>query len=77
MQSTFNHAVHDTDTVIADNIIMKVYNIYYNQKKINNKPLSKDDVTKIKEHSTIRKADHGKTEEIPVNQIRFIECTIF
>ena len=56
---------------------MKVYNIYYNQKRINNKPLSKDDVTKIKEHSTIRKADHGKTEEIPVNQIRFIECTIF
>lgn len=56
---------------------MKVYNIYYNQRRINNKPLTNDDVTKIKTQNTIHKAGRGQLEEIPVSKVQFVECTVF
>ena len=68
---------------------MKAYNIYYNHKRINNTLLSKDDIDEIKSHKTLRKFNkkmnihnvdsnnYISLEEIPVNDIRIVECIIF
>ena len=58
--------------------IMRVYNLYYKQQRINKKPLSKEEAEKIRSMKTINKViSKDEIEEIPVDRIRFVECVIF
>lgn len=56
---------------------MRVYNLYYKQQRINQKPLSKEEANKIKSMKTVSKIAGNNIEEIPVDMIRFVECIIF
>ncbi len=57
---------------------MKYYNIYYKGSKINNRPITEEDLELIKNESTIQKRNiiTGKLETISTNQLKFISTII-
>ena len=57
---------------------MKAYNIYYNNEKINNRPLTEEDIETIKKYPYITKRDtiQNKMYEIETRKLKFIKCTI-
>ena len=58
---------------------MKCFNLYYNESKINNRPLSKEELDNIfTENKDIIKHNSvtGKNEKIPLNKIRVIKTII-
>lgn len=57
---------------------MRAYNIYYKQQRINKTPLSADDVNIIKSQKFVNKIQNKNlVEQIPVDEIRFVECIMF
>lgn len=57
---------------------MKYYNIYYKGSKINNRPITEEDLELIKNESTIQKRNiiTGKLETISTDQLKFINTII-
>lgn len=55
---------------------MARYNLYYNYKKINHKPLSDEEASQIKNQQYIFKNIDGINVKIPLSKIKFIKCTI-
>lgn len=57
---------------------MKCFNIYYKDMKINNRPLSDDDIKSLKESKYIYKRNNitNKLESIPVNKIQIIKTIL-
>jgi len=57
---------------------MKAYNIYYNNEKINKRPLTEEDVETIKKYPYVskRNALTNTIVEIETKNLRFIKCTI-
>lgn len=57
---------------------MKYYNLYYKDTKINNRPITENDLLKIKEVKNIVKHNNitGKLENIPTDKIRPIKTII-
>ena len=58
---------------------MKFFNLYYNDSKINNRPLSKEELDNImKTDKDIIKHNNitGKNEKIPLNKIRVIKTIV-
>lgn len=55
----------------------RYYNLYYGSMRINNLPISENDLHKIqKTSSPIRKIKDGNLIDIPLNKIRIVKCTI-
>jgi len=54
------------------------YNLYYKDTKINNRPITDDDLKLVKESKIINKRNMitGKLEIIPVNRIKFVKTII-
>jgi len=52
------------------------YNLYYNYKKINHKPLSEEEVNVIRNRQFIFKIIDEKNIKIPVSKLKFTKCTI-
>lgn len=57
---------------------MKYYNIYYKDTKINNRPLTDEELDTIKNSKSIYKRNSitEKLEEIPINKIRIIKTIL-
>ena len=55
---------------------MKVFNIYYNNEKLNTKPLTISEVNGIKEKNFILKKENNKIVKIPLQNIKIIKCTL-
>lgn len=58
---------------------MKCFNLYYNDSKINNRPLTRDEVeTIMKTDKDIIKHNNvtGKNEKIPLNRIKIIKTIV-
>lgn len=57
---------------------MHRYNLYWKNSKLNNKPLSLEDINNISSREYIYKINNisKEKEKIPVNQIRLVKCTI-
>jgi hypothetical protein len=56
---------------------MKVFNIYYNNEKLNHKPLTNYEVNGIKEKNFILKKDKdNRIVKIPLENVKIIKCTL-
>ena len=57
---------------------MKYYNLYYRDSKINNRPITEQDLEVVKKSKNISKRNFitGKLELIPVNQIEVVKTII-
>lgn len=57
---------------------MLKYNLYYNNQKINKRPISKADLDKIQANKIINKYNDKTKElvEIPTNRIEIIKCYV-
>jgi hypothetical protein len=55
---------------------MARYNLYYNYEKINNKPLSEDEIIRIKNIKYVYKQINGNNIKIPVSKIKFTKCLV-
>ena len=57
---------------------MKYFNVYYKDIKINNRPLTEDDIKSIKDSKFIYKRNNitNKLENIPTNKIKIIKTTL-
>jgi hypothetical protein len=57
---------------------MKLYNLYYNNLKINKFPLSAHAVTEIARNnsSVLRKVHEGRILEIPTSKVEIVQVTI-
>lgn len=62
--------------IIFDN--MKAFNIYFNGRKINSSPLSKDELKRVFEKKFIYKRNiiTNLIDEIPVNQLQTRKCIV-
>jgi CRISPR/Cas system-associated exonuclease Cas4 (RecB family) len=55
----------------------KQYNLYYKSGRINKRPLSEDTVKEIiKIGKPIRRVVENGVEDIPLNKIRIVKCTV-
>lgn len=52
------------------------YNIYYQSHKLNRKPVTDKEKNAILACKVIRRYVNGEYQNIPVNQIRTVKCTI-
>lgn len=57
---------------------MKAFNIYYNGRKINSSPLSKEELTKVFEQRFVYKRNTitNLVDEIPTSQIYTRKCIV-
>lgn len=56
---------------------MNNYNLYYKGSRINQKPITQEDLERIVQiNRPIRKMMGKSMEEIPLNKIRVVKCTI-
>lgn len=57
---------------------MKAFNIYFNGRKINSSPLSKDELKRVFEKKFIYKRNiiTNLIDEIPVNQLQTRKCIV-
>lgn len=57
---------------------MKAFNIYFNGRKINSSPLSKDELKRVFEKKFIYKRNiiTNFIDEIPVNQLQTRKCIV-
>lgn len=57
---------------------MRYYNIYYKENKLNNRPLTEDEINNIKEAKEIYKRNNvsGKLESIDTSKINYIKTII-
>ena len=59
---------------------MKGYNLYYKNERLNNMPLSKEELIEIYNNSNKYIYKHNtilnQTKEIDKNKVRIVECTI-
>jgi len=55
---------------------MQKYNIYYGYNKINNKPLTNDDINIILSKNYIYKNIDGKNIKINTSSIKILKCTV-
>jgi hypothetical protein len=57
---------------------MLKYNIYYNNEKINSRPLDKDDIDLIKKERIITKTDKYRNDikQISTDKIEIVKCYV-
>ncbi len=57
---------------------MEAYNIYYNSQLVNNRPISKEDIINVLNNGNIIKQNKitKEYEEIPLNKIKIVKCTV-
>lgn len=57
---------------------MKYFNIYYLDRKLNNRPLNEEELDAMKKSKIIQKRNSvtGKLETIPINKIRVINTIL-
>lgn len=57
---------------------MEAYNIYYNSELVNNRPISKEDITNVINNGSIIKQNKitKEYEQIPLNKIKIVKCTV-
>lgn len=55
---------------------MLLYNIYYNNEKINNRPISAEELEQIKQREYIGKVNEVTKDvtRIPTNKVNIIKC---
>lgn len=57
---------------------MRTYDLYYQQRRINSVPLSKEELKQVKQMKDIRyKDEHGNLKQVPVNRLQAIEVITF
>lgn len=57
---------------------MKYYNLYYQDIKINNRPITESDLDIVKQQKSINKKNSitGKLEIIPINKIKIVKTIV-
>lgn len=55
---------------------MKAYNIYYNNNKLNKRPISEIDVENILKRNFVFKIINNNNIKIPTNKLNFVECIV-
>lgn len=57
---------------------METYNIYYNSELVNNRPILKDDIINVINNGNIIKQNKitKEYEQIPLNKIKIVKCTV-
>ena len=57
---------------------MEAYNIYFNSHLVNNRPISKEDIIYVLNNGNIIKQNKitKEYEEIPLNKIKIVKCTV-
>lgn len=56
---------------------MIAYNLYFNNKLVNNTPVDKDTLSSIMDKKTITKIVNGKAMKIKTDDLRVTECHVF
>lgn len=57
---------------------MKYYNLYYQDIKINNRPITEDDLNIVKQQKSISKRNSitGKLEIMPIDKIKIVKTIV-